>query len=85
MRVFSIAKAFHKVTKDDQGELSEKEVNRLRALKVWEETNDGAFVCETFGGSRATLYRWRGQFDPRDVGTLRDRSRRPRRVREPTR
>jgi transposase InsO family protein len=84
MRVFSIAKGFHKVTKDDPGELSEKEINRLRALKVWEETEDVGFVCQTFGVSRATLYRWRGQFDPTDVGTLRERSRRPRRVRQPT-
>ena len=41
-------------------------------------------VCSTFGVSRATLYRWRKRFDPRDLPTLQERTRRPRRVRQPT-
>ena len=83
MQVFSIAKGFNKVSKYARCELSGKELDRLRALKLWQETKDTRLICETFGMSRATLYRWLQRFDPHDLTSLREGSRRPRRVRRP--
>ena len=62
-------------------ELSPEGRARLRALSLWRESGNAKLVCSTFGLSRATLYRWRKRFDPRDLPTLQERTRRPRRVR----
>lgn len=83
MRVFSIAKGFHYLAKRVFPELSQKELDRLRAIRLWRQTKDARLVCETFGTSRATLYRWIKRFDPRDMTSLKERSRRPRRLRKP--
>jgi putative transposase len=83
MRVFSIAKGFHRLSKTAPPELSQKEFDRLRALTIYRESKDVRLVCQTFGISRATLYRWLKGFDPRDLSSLREESRRPRRVRKP--
>jgi putative transposase len=83
MRVFSIAKGFYGLSKNAPPELSQKEFDRLRALTIYKETRDVKLVCETFGISRATLYRWLKRFDPKDLISLREQSRRPRRVRRP--
>jgi putative transposase len=64
-------------------ELKPKERDRLRALKIGSETKDVDMVCQTFGVSRATLYRWIKRFDPDDLRTLREKSRRPRNTRKP--
>ena len=65
-------------------ELSPEGRARLRALSLWRESGNAKLVCSTFGVSRATLYRWRKRFAPRDLPTLQERTRRPRRVRQPT-
>lgn len=83
MEVFSIAKGFYKLSKDSPPELSRKELDRLRAITLWKETKDVKLVCETFGISRATFYRWLGQFDPKDLSSLKERSRSPVRRRRP--
>jgi putative transposase len=83
MRVFSIAKGFYRLSKHPPPELSQKELDRLRALTIYGETGDVRVVCESFGISRATLYRWVKRFDPKDLISLREESRRPRRVRKP--
>lgn len=83
MEVFSIAKGFYKLSKDSPPELSQKELDRLRAITIWKETKDVKLVCETFGISRATFYRWLGQFDPKDLSSLKERSRSPLRRRRP--
>ena len=62
MQVFSIAKGFHKVSQYPSCELSQKELDRLRAITLWYETKNTGLVCETFGMSRATLYRRRWLF-----------------------
>ena len=54
---------------------------RLQALTVWQQTGDWRLVSQAFGVSRATLYRWRRQYRPRDLCSLESRSRRPHRVR----
>ena len=84
MRLFSIAKDFHYLAKRTYPELSQEELDRLRAIKLWRRTKDATVVCETFGISRATLYLWIQRFDPKDLSSLKKRSRRPRRVRKPT-
>lgn len=78
MIVFSIAKGFHKLTKDIAPELSPKERDRLRAMILWDETKKVSLVCKTFGISRATIYRWLKRFDPQDIRSVKDKSRRPR-------
>jgi putative transposase len=83
MEVFSIAKGFYKLSKDSPPELSQKELDRLRAITIWKETKDVKLVCETFGISRATFYRWLGQFDSKDLSSLKERSRSPLRRRRP--
>lgn len=41
-------------------------------------------TCRHFGISPQTFYRWKRRYDPKDLSTLEDRSRRPRHVRQPT-
>ena len=84
MKVFSIAKGFHKLWKDTlQNDLSPQERDRLRAITLWQRSRNVALVCDTFGMSRATLYRWIKGFDPKDPCSVKERSRRPHRVRKP--
>jgi transposase InsO family protein len=83
MKVFSIAKGFYRLSKHVPPELGQKEFDRLRALRIYGETEDVKLVCQTFGISRATLYRWLKGFDPKDLTSLKEQSRRPRRVRKP--
>jgi len=54
---------------------------RLQALTLWQETGDGPLVSRIFQVSRATLYRWRGQYRPGLAATLEARSRRPHHLR----
>ena len=83
MKVFSIAKGFYRLSKNAPPELSQKEFDRLRALTIYRETKDVELVCQSFGISRATLYRWFRRFDPKDLTSLKEQSRRPRAVRKP--
>src|SRR5574339_2747 len=67
MIVLSIAKGFHKLTKNIPSDLSPKELDRLRAIILWYKTKDTSLVCNTYGISRATLYRWIKRFDPKEI------------------
>ena len=51
MKVFSIVKGFNKVSKYARCELSGKELDRLRAIILWQETKDTWLICDTFGMS----------------------------------
>lgn len=82
MRVFGLTWQFQH--RFPEVELSAPEQERLRVLTLWRETRDVGVVCRTFGLSRATLYRWDRRFDPHDPRSVRARSRRPHRVRQPT-
>lgn len=83
MKVFSIAKGFYRFSKHAPLDLSQKEFDRLRALRIYGEAEDVKLVCQTFGISRATLYRWLKGFDPKDLTSLKKQTRRPRRVWKP--
>jgi len=72
MEVFSIAKGFYRLSKHAPPELNQKKFDRLRALTNYGETKDVQLVCQTFGISRATLYRWLKRFDPKDLGSLKE-------------
>ena len=73
MQAFSIAKGFTKVSTYARGEISGRALDRLRALRLWQETKDTRLVCETFGVSRAILYCWLQRFNPHDLTSLRSR------------
>ena len=45
---------------------------------------NAALTCRYFGISRQTFYRWRRRYQPRRLASLEERSRRPRRTRQPT-
>ena len=83
MSFFSIAKGFHKLTSHPPPELTQKEQDRLRAITIYEKTKDVSLVCRTYGISRATLYRWLRRYDPKDLNSLRNKSRRPKHLRSP--
>ena len=82
MTYFGLNRQFNWAARQDNVELTSRERDRLRALRLWEETEDVDLVCRTFGMSRATLYRWRGRFLPKDLSSLKDRSRRPKHLRK---
>jgi transposase InsO family protein len=46
--------------------------------------HNARLTCRYFGISPQTFYRWRRRYDPHNLRTLEDRSRRPRRRRQPT-
>ncbi len=84
MQVFGLLRQFHYLSKYCSVELSAGELDRLRALGLWQETGDVKLACQTFGFSRATLYRWKRCFDSKDLSSLKDRSRCPHRRRQPS-
>lgn len=79
-----LPKELYGVARFDARELSPKARERLRALDLWRETKDVRLACRVFGMSRAGLYRWRRRFDPKNLHSLEDRSRRPKRIRKPS-
>jgi len=83
MSYFSIAKGFHKLSSHPPPELTQKELDRLRAITIYKKTKDIYLVCRTYRISRATFYRWLKRSDPTDLNTLRNKSPRPLRTRRP--
>jgi len=71
MSFFSIAKGFHKLSSHPPPDLTQKELDRLRAITIYKKTKDVSLVCKTYGISRATLYRWVRRFNPKDLNFLR--------------
>lgn len=83
MRVFGIEGEFGRLWKNTPQELTPKQLDKLRVISLFREIRNARVVCETFGIGRATLYRWLKRFDPKDLTSLKEQSRRPRRVRRP--
>jgi transposase InsO family protein len=46
--------------------------------------HNAALTCRYFGISRQTFYRWKRRYNPYHLGSLEERSHRPRRLRRPT-
>lgn len=57
---------------------------RLRWIEFYlAHRQNASLTCRHFGISTATFYRWWARYNPQRLTTLEDRSRRPRRVRQP--
>jgi len=84
MQVFGFPRNVLRASQLPAWELSAQARARLQALEVWRRTGQRTIASEVFGLSPATLYRWRNRLDPTDLTSLEARSRRPRRVRQPT-
>ena len=66
-------------------ELSREAKRRLKWID-WYMSNgrNARKTCRHFSISPDTLYRWLGRYDPKDLRSLEERSRRPKRVRRPS-
>lgn len=83
MSFFGLNWQFNWASRHLNTKLSPKERDRLRALLLWQQTKDVKLTCQTFDLSRPTFYRWLQRFDPNDLSSLRERSRKPHRFRQP--
>ncbi len=87
MRVVGLPSGFERLGKYSSQELeglSAKAQNRFHALNLLRRHHDVGETTQEYRMGRATLYRWRKRFNPRDWSSLEDRSRRPHRVRRPS-
>lgn len=66
-----------------QGTISKAAAHRLRWFDFYSRHRDARLTCRYFGISPQTFYRWKRRFDPYDLTTLEDLSRRPHHVRQP--
>ncbi len=65
-------------------ELSREARVRLAWMDFYRGCDNVAYTCRHFGISRQTFYRWQRRYDPYDLTSLEERSRRPRQCRQPT-
>jgi putative transposase len=65
-------------------ELSREARQRLKWMDHYKAQGNAALTCRYFGISRQTFYRWKGRYNPRELTSLEVRSRRPKRLRQPT-
>jgi transposase InsO family protein len=66
-------------------ELSKTARQRLRWFEFHERHGRNvSLTCRHFGMSRQTFYRWKARYNPLNLRSLEDRSRRPKRIRRPT-
>lgn len=66
-------------------ELTREACKRLKWFDYYQSHNYNArLTCRYFGISPQTFYRWKRRYDPGQLESLESRSRRPRRVRQPT-
>ena len=66
-------------------ELSREARQRLKWLDYYREHGGNArLTCRHFDICPQTFYRWKRRYDPWDLRSLEDRSRKPKRLRQPT-
>ena len=66
-------------------DLSKAAIDRLKWFEWYASHNNSArLTCRYFGISPQTFYRWKRRYDPHNLKTLEDRSRRPRHLRQLT-
>lgn len=66
-----------------QGTISKEAKKRLMWMDHHRKHGNARLTCRYFGISPQTFYRWKSRYDPYDLTTLEERSRKPRRVRQP--
>src|SRR4030042_7115283 len=66
-----------------QGTISAEAGKKLRWMDHYARLRNARLSCRYFGISPKTFYRWKRRFDPYDLTTLEEESRRPRHVRQP--
>ena len=66
-------------------EVSRPARQRLKWFDYYRSHNNNArLTCRYFGISPQTFYRWKRRYDPHNLKSLEDRSRRPKHLRQPT-
>jgi len=65
-----------------QGTISEAAARRLRWMDHYHRHRNARLACRYFGISPQTFYRWKRGFNPYDLRTLEEESRRPLHVRQ---
>lgn len=86
MRIVStVTGAMLRLARQPTWPLSRQAKARLQWLE-WDARNgqNVSLTCRRFGLSRETFSRWQRRYDPHDLRTLEDRSRRPKKRRQPT-
>ena len=66
-----------------QGTISPEAAKKLRWMDHHYRNRNARLTCRHFDISPKTFYRWLNRFDPYDLTTLEEESRRPRHVRQP--
>jgi len=66
-----------------QGTISREAKKRLKWMDHHHKHGNARLTCRYFGISPQTFYRWKRRFDPFDLTTLEDQSRRPHKIRQP--
>lgn len=66
-----------------RGTISPEAAKKLRWMDHYVKNRNARLTCRYFGISPKTFYRWWNRFDPYDLTTLEEESRRPRHVRQP--
>ena len=66
-----------------RGTISRDAARRLQWFDHYGRHGNARKTCRYFGISAQTFYRWKARFDPYDLTTLEEGSRRPHRVRQP--
>ena len=65
-----------------QGTISPEAAKKLRWMDHYAKNRNARLTCRYFGISPKTFYRWKNRFDPYDLTTLEEESRRPQHVRQ---
>ena len=88
MRVVALPRAFYQIARHRPQEVTEQAAQRLRWVCAWqrllEQGQSSTQAAHLLGIPRATLYRWRRKLVQDGPRGLEDRSRRPKRRRQPT-
>jgi len=66
-----------------RGTISSEAAKKLRWMDHYLKLRNARLTCRYFGISPKTFYRWWNRFDPKDLTSLEEESRRPRHVRQP--
>ena len=66
-----------------QGTISPEAAKKLHWMDHYARKGNARLTCRYFGISSRTFYRWKNRFDPYNLTTLEEESRRPQRTRQP--